>query len=180
MDVEVYESNNGGDILKTAKDISVIYGWENFPYLALFGGNLKASTPTKRLESEQDFSFWGNNLFHPANGAAQFNSETERALANNTLTSAGRLQIESAIKKDLDFMKAFAVVKVKTRIVATDVILMFIDIKQPDNLQAKEFVYIWDATRQELFDRDKANIGGGITPPDIQGIFDYTFDFTFD
>jgi len=176
MDVEVFESGNGGELVKTAKDISVLYGFENMPYIAMFGGNLKASTPTNRLESEQAFDFWGNSLLMLGNPAAQFNSETERALNNNPLTSAGRLQIESAVKKDLEFMKSFAEVKVDTKILATDVIAIGIQIKQPDNIQEKEFIYIWDATRRELFDREN---GGGVIPVELARLFDITFDFTY-
>lgn len=179
MDVEIYESSNGGDIVKNAKDLSVIYGFENFVYLALFGGNIDASTPTTRLPTEQAFDFWGNNLLLQGNAAAQFNSETERALSEFPLTSNGRIQIETAIKKDLEFMKAFAEVKVVTQIVATDKLLIGISLKQPDNAEAKDYIYIWDATRQELYARENADFGGGNVPPEIKNIFDKTFDKTF-
>lgn len=176
MDVSVYESGNGGDLVKNAKDIKVIYGFENFPYLAMFGGNIKASTPTKRIASEQAYDFWGNTLFLQSNPAAQFNSETERALSDNPLTSSGRLQIESAIKKDLDFMKSFAIIKVATKIYSTDVLIIGISIRQPDNIQQKDFIFIWNATKLELYDKES---GGGVLPPELSNIFDYTFDFTF-
>jgi hypothetical protein len=148
MDIEIVETGNGGDALLKGADLSLISGFENFPYLALFGGNTEASTPQKRLESAQAFDYWGN-AFLPTE-TLRFNSETEKALHDIPLTSSGRLLIEQAIKNDLLFMRPFAEVKVQTEIIATDNLKISIGIKKPDNLEEKQFIYIWDSTAGEL------------------------------
>ncbi len=151
MDVQVIESKgNGGDLVKTNKDIVTIEGLQNMPYIALFGGNVEASTPTERVESELAFDWWGNNLLLPNEPAPQFNSLTERTLQEVALNSAGRIQIEEAIRKDLDFMSEFATVSVSASIISTDRVEILIRIQEPDNLEDNSFVFIWDATEQEL------------------------------
>lgn len=175
MDLELREIGSGGDIVKTAKDVSVIYGLQNMPYLALFGGNVEASTPIRRLVNEQAFDFWGNSLLLVDSPAMQYNSLTERTLHEVALTSAGRLRIEQAVFNDLAFMKAFAKIAVSVAIIATDKVRIGVKITQPDNLEEKVFIFIWDATKKELIDKET---GGGVAT-EQDGIFDYTFDPTF-
>lgn len=179
MDLELVENGNGGDFVKTTKDLSVINGFENFPYLALFGGNTEASTPANRLPSEQDFSWWGNGLM-PNDSSIQINSLTERRLLEVALNSAGRLKIEEAIKKDLDFMKPFANVTVATFIIATDRLLISLSIIRPDNLEQKTFQYIWDSTMKELIIRGTENKTNGVVFPESTKIFDFSFDDSFE
>lgn len=151
MDLQVIENKgNGGDIVKTNKDLVTIEGLQNMPYIAMFGGNVEASTPTERNENELAFDWWGNNLLHPNQPKVQFNSLTEKRLLDVALNSAGRIQIEEAIKKDLEFMSDFATVSVSASIVSTDRIEIAINIQEPDNLEGKTFIFIWNATDQEL------------------------------
>lgn len=150
MDLKVIESGNGGDLVKNPKDLAVVSGLGNMVYLALFGGNVQASTPTKRLETEQDFSWWGNSLFFPNDPTLQFNSLTERILNEVALTSSGRVQIEQAVIKDLEFMKEFANVEASVSIPATDQVEIYVKVTQPDNQQEQEFTFLWDATNNEL------------------------------
>jgi len=144
MDLQVLETGNGGDLNRNGNDLAMVFSFENMPYLALFGGNKEATTTT-RLSSEQAFDFWGNALLFPNDTSLQFNSLTEKALESVQLNSAGRLLIEEAIKKDLEFMKPFAIVKVETEIIATDHLRIGIGITQPGNLQERRFIYIWEA-----------------------------------
>lgn len=151
MDLKVIESEgNGGDLVKTNKDLTTIEGLQNMPYIAMFGGNVEASTPTERLENEQAFDWWGNSLLHPNDPQVQFNSLTEKKLLEVALNSAGRIQIEEAIIKDLEFMSEFATVSISASIVSTDRIEILIKIKEPDNIEAKVFIFIWESTNQEL------------------------------
>lgn len=149
MDIRVVETNNGGDIVFLGKDFQLTYGLENMPYLAMFGGNVEASTK-ERLKDEQVMDWWGNNTLLRQNPKQQFNSSTERALNTFALTSSGKIQIENAVKEDLMFMSDFADITVTSSIIATDKIQVTIKLKQPENLQAKEFVFIWDNTKKEL------------------------------
>lgn len=150
MDLKLIERGNGGDLFKSKKDLCVIDGLENMVYLALFGGNREASTPITRLESEQAFDWWGNSLLFPDDPGLQFNSLTERTLHNVALTSAGRVQIESAVKQDLEFMRPFARVGVAVSIPETDKVVIGVQLQEPDNLDQRQFLFVWDATRAEL------------------------------
>lgn len=177
MDLEIVETNNGGDLVKNPKDLSVINGFQNMPYLALFGGNKDASTPLTRVKNEQAFDWWANSLLFTNDTSVQMNSETERALDNVALNSFGRGLIEKAVKKDLEFMKPFANVSVTVSIIGIDRILIGIKIIRLDNLEQRAFVYIWDATNKELTEKEGLiNKGGGMTTK----IFDFSFDFSFE
>jgi len=149
MDVKLVDNGSGGDLLFKDKGFELIFGFQNMPYLAMFGGNVEASTK-ETLQNEQSFDFWANKLLFPLSPAAQFNSETERALIENPLTSSGRIVIENAVKSDLEFMRKFCEVKVSSAITSVDKIEIKILITEPDNLEAKEYVFLWDSTKQEL------------------------------
>ncbi|MCE3278022.1 MAG: hypothetical protein K0S44_213 [Bacteroidetes bacterium] len=119
FDVAVIETLNGGDVQIKGSDLALVFGLENMIYLAMFGGNVEQSTEAE--VPVQSFDWWGNRLLFRDTPSAQFNSETERTLNNTPLTSAGRVTIENAIKKDLEFLEDFgATVEVKVSIVATD------------------------------------------------------------
>jgi hypothetical protein len=66
------------------------------------------------------------------------------------LTSSGRLTLEDAIKSDLSFFSEFSTINVFTQLESVDRIKIFIEIKEPTNTQTNQFVYIWNATKQEL------------------------------
>ncbi len=149
-DLRVNETGNGGDLELIGKDLSMVFGFENMPYLAIFGGNLEGSTNGPKKENEQAVDWWGNNLLMSNNQDIQFNSLLERKLQNVGLTSASRIEIEQVILRDLQFMNAFSEVSVATEIIATDNLKISITIKQPDNLQDKQFVYIWDSTENTI------------------------------
>lgn len=151
MDLELLETGNGGDLNKKGNDLVVVFGFENMPYLGMFGGNKEAVTKP-RIESQQSFDYWGNNLLMPNEPSIQFNSLTEKTLETVALNSAGRLLIEEAIKTDLAFMSPFAEITVTTTIISTDHLRIGIGLKQPDNLQEKQYIYIWDATSLTLLD----------------------------
>jgi phage gp46-like protein len=150
MDLKVIEEGNGGELVKTAKDLVVISGLQNMVYLALFGGCVEASTPTKRLPTEQAADWWGNSLLFPDNPERQLNSLTERTLNEVALTSSGRVRIEQAVLKDLDFMKAFAEVSASVSIPETDKVVIQVTVQEPDNIEEQAFTFIWDATKNEL------------------------------
>ncbi len=147
MDLLLEENGNGGEFVKTPRDLAVIEGLQNMVYLSLFGGNTKASTPQDRLSNVEDLSYWGN-FFLERN--EQFNSETEKALKSNALTSAGRINIAQAIDVDLKWMSEFAEITRSVSIIESDRIKIQIQIKQPGNLEDKSFIFLWDATKEEL------------------------------
>lgn len=149
-DLRLIETGNGGDLELIGRDLSMVGGFENMPYLGIFGGNLEAITDGPKKENEQAFDWWGNNLLMPNNQSIQFNSLLENTLQNVGLTSAARVVIEQIILRDLQFMLSFSEITVSTSIIATDNLKIAIAIKQPDNLEDKQFVYIWDATNSTI------------------------------
>ena len=137
-------------LLGTVYQYSQIDGFENMIYCALFGGNVKASTPDIRVANEQAFDWWGNTLLMPNLPTQQFNSETERTLNSVALSSGNLIYIQNAINADLEFMKPFAEVSVTVTIIGIDRVRLQILVREPDNLAQREFVYIWDGTNQDL------------------------------
>jgi len=115
FDVAISETNNGGDLILLTNDLAVVNNIENCIYLALFGGNLEASTISE--QSNNNLDWWGNALFLRNEIDNQFNSETERTLNSTPLTSSGRVIIENAIKTDLSFLD---IIKIDVQITATD------------------------------------------------------------
>ncbi len=177
MDLQLVETQNGGDIVKKPKDLVVIEGFQNMIYLGMFGGNVEASTPLTRLENEQAFDWWGNNLLFPNDTSTQLNSLTERTLNNVALNSFGRTVIEKAVKKDLEFMSPFAAVSVTVSIISTDRIAIAIKVVRLDNLEQRAFIYIWDATNRELIEAEGIiTVSGAVAAR----FFDETFDFSFE
>lgn len=148
MDVLVVETLNGGDVMVKGNDLMAAKGFENMPYLAMFGGNLEASTPSIRVAGELNNDWWGNSFIQQR--AAQANSDTERKLQNEPVTSAGRIRMEATVKRDLQFMTQFAEVSASVVILSDDVIGIRVKIQEPANIQAREFQYIWDGTRLAL------------------------------
>ena len=148
-DLKLIETGSGGDIIFNGTDVEIIDGFENMPYLGMYGGNVKENTK-EFFEGEQRFDFWGNSLFMLKNEKIQFNSDLERLLLNVALTSSSRIEIEETIKSDLSFMNEFADLEISVSILTVDRLQIYIKITQPDIKQSKEFVYIWDATKNEL------------------------------
>ncbi len=149
-DLRLVETGNGGDLELIGRDLSMVDGFENMPYLGLFGGNVEASTNGPKKPNEQAFDWWGNSLLMQNNESIQFNSQLERALNEIELTSAGRVRLEQIIMRDIGFMKSFSELQINTSIIATDNYKIEIKIIQPDNLEDKQFVYIWDATNSTI------------------------------
>lgn len=143
------ETNDGGDFVLIGANLQMIDGFQNMPYLGMFGGNVESSTK-EFLATEQRFDFWGNELLMLNNAAIQFNSETERVLNQVALTSAARLEIENAVKTDLEFFRSFSTITVSASIVATDRVEINIQIVELETQESTEFVYIWDSTQREL------------------------------
>lgn len=149
-DVNLLVGPNGCDALLSGRDMSIVYGFQNMPLLALFGGNREQSTPRTFVDGEQRRDYWANSLLMPNDPQQQFNSLTERILMNVALNSSGRLQIEQAVIKDLEFMKAFAIITVDVAIVGVDKVRINIRFQKPDKLQEQVFVFIWDGTQSSL------------------------------
>src|SRR5689334_724191 len=97
-DLYLGETGGGGDFTLLGNDLAVDDSIGTAVYLSMFGGNVEADT-TNRIQGVQYFDYWGNVFIDDP--ILQFNSLTERTLNKTPLTSAGRVIIENAIKKDL-------------------------------------------------------------------------------
>ncbi len=172
QDVLILETLNGGDLNKVAGDLALAKGWENMPYIALFGGNVRQSTPTERVDGEQNFDWFGNAF--ESDPSVQINSQTERVLSEVNLNSNGRILIEQAVNSDLEFMREFATVNVEVSIISDDRVQIDIAIIEPTNLQNKQYRYIWDSTKLSI-----DTISSYVAPIPDGGVFDITFDNTF-
>lgn len=149
MDIRLIDNGNGGDAIFTGSDLSMIEGWQNMPYLGIVGGDLESNTIDFK-PTEQRFDWWGNDLLMPNDSAIQFNSDFERALNNLPINSASRLKIEQIVKSDLKFMESFSSVKVNVSIVGVDRYSIYVTVSELGNLESNEFIYLWDATQNEL------------------------------
>lgn len=170
-DLRIIETKDGGDCVLNANDLQMISGFQNMPYLGLFGGNVEQST-TGAKDTEQTFDFWGNYLLHPSLQNVWFNSKTEKLLQTVALNSAGRIEIEQQVKKDLEFMQEFANVTVSVILISVDRIRIEIILLQPNKLDSTELVYIWDATNAELTEQDLNN-GTNVYGVPLNNILNY-------
>lgn len=151
-DLALHETGSGGDLQLKGNDLDTSGSIYNLIYMALFGGNPKASTTGEELETEQRQDHWANALIDQDLPEFQFNSELEETLNSVALNSSGRLQIEEAAKNDLEFLKDVAEITVTARIIEIDKIELRILAQEPGNLQEQAFIFIWDATKQELIE----------------------------
>jgi phage gp46-like protein len=164
-DLQLIESFDGGDLIQSGNDLSVIDGLQNMVYLALFGGNIEQSTKDYD-ENEERFDYWGNSLLYDNSPDIQYNSETERTLNNVSLNSKGRLFIEQSVNKDLQFIQDFANISVSVSILGVDRVQISVVLTQPTELESNEFTYIWNATEGELENQSNINtFGSGIGLP---------------
>jgi len=88
-DLLIRETGNGGDLVLRGNDLAMVSGAENMPYLSMFGGS----------------DWWGNALLLGESIDLQFNSESEKAINEMSLNSAGRVFLENAIQRDLASLK---------------------------------------------------------------------------
>lgn len=144
-DIELYENGSGGEINISNNDIQLIESLYQTIYIALFGGNVKASTVGNEVETEERLDYWANPLFFATKTNKQYNSETQRTLSEVTINSNGRLKIKQAIENDLTFISSIANYEVEVSIITTDRIEIIITLENGTELQ-----FIWDNASEEV------------------------------
>ena len=150
IDLLLYETGNGGDLVLKNTDLEQSESIYNSIYLALFGGNTEAITRADQPEGTQRYDYWANGLFWRETPEIQFNSQTERLLNESPITSASRLVIEEIVKADLAFLNEFGEVQVTTTIPGLNKLEVTVTILEPSIQENKIFRFIWDATKKEL------------------------------
>ena len=148
-DLSIYETGSGGDLQLKGNDIASSSGIFSMVYMAFFGGNYEITTGNE-IDSELRDDWFGNSLLFDDEPEIQFNSNLQRALNETPLTSSGRLKIEQAAKKDLEFMKSFAEVSVSVSILDDNHVQISVKMKEPENIKEKEFQMIWDSLENEI------------------------------
>ncbi len=164
-DLRLIENYDGGEVVLRNNDLQQISGFQNMPYIGMFGGNAQSTLGPK--VTEQTFDFWGNYLFHPNDDKLWINSLTENLLQNISLNSSTRIQIEETVKNDLEFMKEFAAIQVSVQLISVDKIRILIEIQEPDQQDSTIFSYLWSAIEKELTLEDFTSSDGMGIPLDL-------------
>lgn len=149
-DINVFESGSGGELAIINNDIHLSESLYQTIYLALFGGNLEASTRGDELPNEERFDWWGNSLLFAERQNKQFNSETERTLDSVTLNSVGRLRIKTAVENDINFLRNITNFDVNIVILDTNKVLISIILNGLANQDNQELQFIWDNAKNEV------------------------------
>ena len=148
-DLALHETGDGGDIQLVGNDLVTTGSIFNQIYMGLFGGNQVPTTGTE-LETEQRLDWWANALLFQDQPEIQMNSNLEKTFNEVALNSSGRLQIEEAVKSLLAFLSDVAEISVETSVIEIDKIQITILAQEPDNIQEQAFIFIWDATKEEI------------------------------
>ena len=149
-DIHLFETGSGGDFAIVNNDLLMGESLYQQIYLALFGGNIQASTKPSYLASEERFDYWGNSLIWKDAKAKQFNSETERTLRNVALNSSGRLSILQAANNDLDYLKGVVDFVVEVGIESVSRISITVSFSEKTNQQDKVLQMVWNNSKNEV------------------------------
>ena len=145
-DVSIQSTGDGFDYVLTENTVEISAGLYNTIILSLFGGNVEQSTQDEYADGENRFDYFANSLLFDDDEQIQFNSETERALLNNALTSAGRVAIEAAVRADLEKLELLGEFESSVSIVSNNRIAIFVKVTEPTGTQNQQFSFIWDQT----------------------------------
>jgi hypothetical protein len=149
-DIHLFETGSGGDFAIVNEDLLMGESLYQQIYLALFGGNIEASTNQSYLESEERFDYWGNTLIWNTTKTKQFNSETERIIKNTTLNSSGRLTILQAARNDLEYLKGIVNLAVDVAIENTNKIIITVNFTEKTNQQDKVLQMVYNNAKNEV------------------------------
>ncbi len=147
-DLSIYETGNGGDLAVLSNDLALGDVLLQTAYVSMFGGNVEADTLGNEPTDEIRLDWWGNSLLFPNGSPQQFNSQTERALKNNPLTSNGRVAIQLAAQNDLANLSNFATVSVTVNILSTNSVQIVVQLTQNDSMQSQTLAVLWDNLKQ--------------------------------
>ncbi len=154
-DILLYDNGTGGDIHISGNDLALGETFFQSIYLALFGGNIEASTIGNELKEQERKDYWANELFFKDNREKQFNSETENILSKTALSSKGRIEIKKAVEKDLRFLTSIVDVFVDVSILTHNRVEIKIRTTKKSNSEQKEFQLVYDnASNTIIIDRE--------------------------
>lgn len=149
-DISLFETGAGGDFAIIEDDLLLSESLYEQIFLALFGGNIEASTKITYLPSEDRFDYWGNSLVWKNEKTVQFNSETERTIQNTTLNSSGRLSIIQSVNVDLEYLKSMIDFSVDVQILGRDNLKIIVSFSSKSNQQVKVLQMVYDNAKNEV------------------------------
>lgn len=149
-DIHLFETGSGGDFAILNNDLLMSETLYQQIYLALFGGNIEASTKASYLESEERFDYWGNSLIWNDSKTKQFNSETERVLGSVALNSSSRLSIIQAVNKDLDYLKSVIDYSIEVAIENVSSLSISVSFSGKTNQQNRLLQMVWNNLKKEV------------------------------
>jgi len=154
MDIALKSTGNGGDFILSGNDIESTSSLYNQVYLALFGGNVEDSTKRNYAAGEERLDYWANSLLYENKPIEQFNSSTERELKNVSLTSAGIIRIEQAVKVDLSFISELGNYEVEVSFLENNQLSIEVKLLEPSGEKSQALNFIWDASRNEVINTE--------------------------
>lgn len=149
-DLLIYENGTGGELKVISNDLALSETLFTQVYLAFFGGNLEAVTKGNELKNQQRFDYWANSLLYQGKPKKQFNSNLERALCNTVYNSSGRIEIENAAKKDLEFLSGIVETEVSVAVQSESRLRITVVLTGLQNGQESELQFIWNNARKEI------------------------------
>lgn len=140
-DIHIFDTTYGGEV---TKDLAMRDGLESAVYLSLFGGN-RGDDGTQKSPRE----WWGN--LGETEEARRYRGETAELLGTLVPTSGNLRRIESAVERDLTWLKSGGYAKV-SRIAASMPALKKVHLViEIDELDPLEFSLDWGpVTRPDL------------------------------
>ena len=149
-DISLSEKGSGGEISIKGDDLVLSESLYQLVYISLFGGNIEDITTGTEISTQQRNDYWANTLFHSDSPKKQFNSITEDTLRNTVLNSSGRIEIERAVIKDLEFLNEFSNYSVEVSILNQNRVEILIRITPFTNLQEQRLQLIFDNANEQL------------------------------
>lgn len=143
MDLKIIETGDGGDFVFDNGDLLLTSEVYNQPYLAHFGGNIKAVN-SEFQDGEKRLDWWGNAYLQ---SNEQLNSTFEKTLQQTELSSSGRIKIEEAAKVDLSYLEGFANAESSVSITGVDKVKLQDKI---NNENVTNYSYIWSEAKDEI------------------------------
>jgi hypothetical protein len=149
-DINLFEGGSGGEMRILNSDLLLTETIYQTIYLALYGGNVEQSTTSEETDLEENFDYWGNQLFYSNNPDKWFNSQTERTLSTVALNGEGRKLIEDAVNADLQFLNNVVNFEVEVSISSNNRAEIAIFISEFQNQSDRQLKMVWENSRNEL------------------------------
>jgi len=149
-DINLFEGGSGGEMRILNSDLLMAETIYQTIYLALYGGNVEQDTTSEETDLEENFDYWGNQLFYSNNPDKWFNSQTERVLSSVPLNGEGRKLIEDAVNADLQFLNNVVNFEVEVSISSNNRAEIAIFISEFQNQSDRQLKMVWENSRNEL------------------------------